>query len=132
MSLEPCPSPGRKRHCAAFPWVKAMLEHEKMNPDEISQVAEIDRLNMSKFFGKMGREFEVERRKSKIESDISKGAKFFLVKEKGKVIGYAEYIERENNSVTIKSVQVLPEKMNGFTFLKLIKGIYPVRPRTFR
>ena len=96
-----------------------------MNTEEILQVAKIDQQNMSKFFAKIGREFDIELRMSKIESEISEGAKFFLAKEKGKVIGYAEYIERENNRVTIKSIQVVPEKMNGFTLLKIIRGIYP-------
>ncbi len=96
-----------------------------MTNDEISQIVEIDRLNMSPFFSYSGRDFNAELRKSGIIKEVANGAVFFVVKENEKIIGYIELIEREDKRVTVKSVQIHPSKQNGVTLRRLIEGIYP-------
>jgi L-amino acid N-acyltransferase YncA len=96
-----------------------------MTKKEISQIIEIDQLNMSKLYSHSGKDFDVELRKTGIKNEIDKGAVFYFTKENENIIGYVEYIEREKKKVTIKSVQIHPSKRNGFTLRKLIEGIYP-------
>lgn len=103
----------------------------KMTKEEISQISEIDQLNMSRFFPNSGEYFDVELRKSGIIREVDKGAVFFLVKENKRVVGYIEYIEREKKKLTIKSVQIHPSKWNGFTLRKLVEGIYPYLKGSF-
>jgi L-amino acid N-acyltransferase YncA len=103
-----------------------------MTKEEISQISEIDHLNMSEFFMNSGKHFDVELRKSGITNEVDNGAVFYLVKESKMVVGYIEYIEREEKILTIKSVQIHPSKWNGFTLRKLIEGIYPRFKSSFK
>lgn len=95
-----------------------------MTEQEILQIIQIDQFNMSKFFSDTGKNFDVELRKSGIESELEKGAVFILVQEEEQIIGYIEYLERANKRVTIKSVQIHPSKKHKFVLRKFINGIY--------
>ena len=102
-----------------------------MNKKERLQVLELDKLNMSQFLTASGKVFDIELRKSCIKEELENGAVFLIVKEKNKVIGYVEYHEKENQKLTIKSIQIHPSKMNGFTLRKLIQIIYPKFKNSF-
>ncbi|MCP4178890.1 MAG: hypothetical protein GY756_14095 [bacterium] len=102
-----------------------------MTEKELSQITEIDKINMSKFLLTSDKPFDIKLRKNGIEEEIKKGAVFILAYEVDKIIAYVEYMERDNKSLTIKSIQINPSKMNGFTLKKLIAEIYPKFKNTF-
>jgi hypothetical protein len=62
-----------------------------MTKKEISQIIEIDQLNMSKLYSHSGKDFDVELRKTGIKNEIDKGAVFYFTKENENIIGYVEY-----------------------------------------
>ncbi|MBT8339598.1 MAG: hypothetical protein KJP07_06255 [Desulfatitalea sp.] len=95
-----------------------------MTEQEILQIIQIDQLNMSKYFSDTGNNFDVELRKSGIKSELESGAVFILVKKNEQIVGYVEYLEKENKKLTIKSAQIHPIRYNPLTLRRFITGIY--------
>ena len=87
----------------------------------IDNIVELDRINMSPIIAKSGGEFSPSKRKNKLIEELSSNAIILTHYQARKLLGYVQYIPRDNGEYYVLSIQVHPAYRNGSVLKKLLK-----------
>ncbi|MDP6543523.1 MAG: GNAT family N-acetyltransferase [Phycisphaerae bacterium] len=88
--------------------------------ENIDELVELDRLNMTPFIEQAGGTFDPELRREKLLLEMEKGSIVFSVQRSGKTIAYFEYRPEPNDVWNIMSIQIHPSYRNGFVLRDLL------------
>jgi len=94
-----------------------------MKPN-IENIVEIDALNMTQYFEMEGLQFDRNKRKKGIISEIDDGAQMATVVADNKIVAYFEFISMGPEICKICSIQVHPEYQDKYVLRRLIKNTY--------
>ncbi len=91
-----------------------------MTMDNIDELVELDRLNMTPVIEQAGGTFDPEFRRENLLLEIKKGAIVFSVQRAEKTIAYLQYMPEPNDVWNIMSIQIHPSWQNGFVLRTLL------------
>jgi len=92
----------------------------KRSMENINELVELDRLNMTPVIEQAGGTFDPELRRRKVLLEMEKGAVFFSIQRSGKTIAYLEYMPEPDDRWRVMSIQIHPAHRNGFVLRDLL------------
>jgi L-amino acid N-acyltransferase YncA len=88
--------------------------------ENVDELVELDRLNMSSVIEAAGGKFDPEFRRRKILLEEERGAVFITIRRSGTTVAYLEYMPEPENTWKIASIQIHPSHQNGFVLRDLL------------
>lgn len=88
--------------------------------ENIDEIVELDRLNMTPVIERTGSTFDPDLRRKKIIAELQEGAVFFSVRRAGETVAYLEYMPELHDTWNIMSLQVHPAHQSGTVLRDLL------------